>query len=135
MVRQGTKGKIVFVCSVLGLMSFVGYTPYSPGKFAIRGACSLIPHAVACGVTDSRGFQTGLAEGLRSELQVYGIDVHVAFPATICSPGLDEENEVKPKITLKIEETDSGLPPEAVAAGILRGECNCTIDGLLFRPD
>ena len=54
---------------------------------------------------------------------MYGIDVHVAFPATICSPGLDEENEVKPKITLKIEETDSGLPPEAVAAGILRGEC------------
>ncbi|PIL28763.1 hypothetical protein GSI_08807 [Ganoderma sinense ZZ0214-1] len=99
MVRQGTKGKIVFVCSVLGLMSFVGYTPYTPGKFAIRG----------------------LAEGLRSELLVYGIDVHVAFPATICSPGLDEENAVKPKITLKIEETDSGSPPEAIAAGILRG--------------
>ncbi|KAI1792649.1 oxidoreductase [Ganoderma leucocontextum] len=99
MVRYGVKGKIVFVSSVLGLMSFVGYTPYSPGKFAIRG----------------------LAEGLRSELQVYGIDVHVAFPATICSPGLDEENEVKPKITLKIEETDSGSPPEAIALGILRG--------------
>nr|VWP02590.1 N/A [Ganoderma boninense] len=62
-----------------------------------------------------------LAEGLRSELQVYGIDVHVAFPATILSPGLDEENEVKPKITLKIEETDSGSPPEDIAAGILRG--------------
>ena len=52
---------------------------------------------------------------------MYGIDVHVAFPATILSPGLDEENEVKPKITLKIEETDSGSPPEEVAAGILRG--------------
>lgn len=37
MVKQGVKGKIVFVASVLGLMSFVGYTPYTPGKFAIRG--------------------------------------------------------------------------------------------------
>ncbi len=46
MVRQGTKGKIVFVCSVLGLMSFVGYTPYTPGKFAIRGECNRIPRAV-----------------------------------------------------------------------------------------
>ncbi len=65
----------------------------------------------------------GLAEGLRSELQIYGIDVHVAFPATICSPGLDEENAVKPKITLKVEETDGGSPPEDIALGILRGEC------------
>ena len=37
MVKEGVKGKIVFVASVLGLMSFVGYTPYTPGKFAIRG--------------------------------------------------------------------------------------------------
>ena len=39
MIKQGVKGKIVFVASVLGLMSFVGYTPYTPGKFAIRGKC------------------------------------------------------------------------------------------------
>ena len=54
---------------------------------------------------------------------MYGIDIHICFPGTIFSPGFIEENKVKPKITLKIEETDSGLPPEAVAAGILRGEC------------
>ena len=116
MVRQGIKGKIVFVSSVLGLMSFVGYTTYSPGKFAIRGAR---PTAVSCKAPIDGCL--GLAESLRSELKMYGIDVHVAFPATILSPGLDEENEVKPKITLKIEETDSGSPPEEVAAGILRG--------------
>lgn len=63
----------------------------------------------------------GLAESLRSELQVYDIGVHVAFPATICSPGLEEENAVKPKITLEIEEADRGSPPEVIALGILRG--------------
>lgn len=50
----------------------------------------------------------GLAEALRSELLVYGISVHIAFPATIFTPGLDEENKIKPKITLKVEESDGG---------------------------
>ncbi|OBZ70022.1 3-ketodihydrosphingosine reductase TSC10 [Grifola frondosa] len=99
MVRQRSKGKIVFVSSVLGYMSIIGYSPYSPGKFAIRG----------------------LAETLQSEMMLYGIDVHICFPCTIFTPSYVEENRIKPKVTLKIEETDSGDTPETVAAGILRG--------------
>ena len=38
MVKQGIKGKIVFCSSILGYFSMVGYSTYSPGKFAIRGA-------------------------------------------------------------------------------------------------
>ena len=52
---------------------------------------------------------------------LYGIDVHIAFPGTIYSPGYEEENKVKPKVTLKIEETDSGSTPEYVAESILKG--------------
>lgn len=37
MVKQGVKGKVVFVSSVLGYFSIVGYSTYSPGKFALRG--------------------------------------------------------------------------------------------------
>ena len=40
MVRDGVKGKIVFVGSTLAYMSIVGYSPYSPGKFAVRGTFS-----------------------------------------------------------------------------------------------
>lgn len=78
---------------------------------------------------------TGLAECLRSELKVYHIDVHVAFPPTISSPDLDEENEVRPDITRKIEETESYSPPEAVALAIVRGvwKCRLLFDRLL-RP-
>ena len=39
MVRQGIKGKVVFCSSILGYFSMVGYSTYSPGKFALRGAC------------------------------------------------------------------------------------------------
>lgn len=99
MVAQGVKGKIMFTSSVLGYFSIVGYSTYSPGKFALRG----------------------LAEALQSEFLMYGIDVHIAFPGTIFSPGFIEENKVKPKVTLKIEERDEGSQPEVVAAALLKG--------------
>ncbi|KAJ7167368.1 oxidoreductase [Mycena crocata] len=99
MARDRVPGKIVFVSSIAGYMSFVGYASYSPGKHALRG----------------------LAETLRSELLLYNIGVHIFFPATILSPGYVEENKTKPKITLKIEETDAGMQPDKVAAALLRG--------------
>jgi len=99
MARERHPGKIVFVASVLGYMSFVGYSSYSPAKHALRG----------------------LAETLRSELQLYSISVQIFFPGTIYSPGYIEENKTKPKITLKIEETDEGMQPEAHAEKLLRG--------------
>lgn len=64
---------------------------------------------------------SGLAETLQSEFVLYGIDIHICFPGTIFTPGYEEENRTKPKITLKIEETDGGMSPEGVAAGLLKG--------------
>jgi len=40
MTRQGIKGKIVLVSSVLGVMSFIGFSQYSPTKYALRGNLS-----------------------------------------------------------------------------------------------
>ncbi|KAF9055378.1 oxidoreductase [Hymenopellis radicata] len=115
--KRMTSGKIVFVSSLLGYFSLVGYASYSPAKHALRG----------------------LADTLRSELLLYGVDVHIFFPGTIYSPGYVEENKVKPKITLKIEETDDGVTPEKAAecllAGVQRGNFHITVDliGHLFR--
>ncbi|RPD54346.1 oxidoreductase [Lentinus tigrinus ALCF2SS1-7] len=117
MVQQGVKGKVVFCSSILGYFSMVGYSTYSPGKFALRG----------------------LAETLQSEFMLYGIDVHIAFPGTIYSPGYEEENRCKPKITLKIEETDDGAQPEVVAKvildGVRSGKFHISVDfiGHVFR--
>ncbi|KAJ7368365.1 oxidoreductase [Mycena albidolilacea] len=102
MARDHFAGRIVFTSSVLGYMSIVGYSSYSPGKHALRG----------------------LAETLRSELILYNIGVHIFFPGTIYSPGYVEENKTKPKITLKIEESDEGMQPELVAEALLRGVQN-----------
>ncbi|KAI6000381.1 hypothetical protein F5J12DRAFT_845722 [Pisolithus orientalis] len=80
-----------------------------------------------------------LAESLRSELLLYGIDVHIFFPPTMYTPGFDEENKTKPSITRKIESTDEGLTAEQAAAGLLtgvqRGDHHITADLItsLFR--
>ncbi|PWY99684.1 NAD(P)-binding protein [Testicularia cyperi] len=100
MVKGGVQdGKIVLVSSLLGFMGLIGYSQYAPMKHAIRG----------------------LAESLRSELLLYGISVHAYFPATILSPGLEQENKTKPQVTLEIEGTDEGLTPEQCAKGLLKG--------------
>lgn len=109
MKQHGVHGKIVFVSSVLGFMGMVGYAQYSPMKYAIRGTC-------LGGVSHS-----GLAECLRMELLLHGIQVHCYFPATILSPGFEEENKTKPSLTKEIEGTDEGQTPEQCAAHLLRG--------------
>lgn len=63
----------------------------------------------------------GLAESLRNELILYGIDVHLFLPATIFSPGFENEQKLKPDITKKIEGPDEGLTPDQVAKELIKG--------------
>ncbi|SJL14410.1 related to 3-ketosphinganine reductase [Armillaria ostoyae] len=119
MVKENIQGKIVFISSFLGFMSMVGFSSYASGKFALRGL--------------------GLAETLRSEFLLYGIEVHIFFPGNMLTPGLEAENRTKPKIVLKLEETDTGQTAEHAAEGLLqgvsRGDFHITNDllGNIFR--
>jgi 3-dehydrosphinganine reductase len=99
MVKNRKMGKICFVSSILGYMSVVGYASYAPGKHALRG----------------------LADTLRSEFKLYGIDIHIFFPCTMYTPGYERENLTKPSITLKLEESDSGITAARAAEGMLNG--------------
>ncbi|SAM07847.1 hypothetical protein [Absidia glauca] len=97
---SGTKGgKIVFVSSMLGMLSFAGYASYSPTKYAVRG----------------------LADTLRNELQQFGISVHIFFPGGIQSPGFDKENETKPNVTREIEGANEPQTPEECAKSLMKG--------------
>ncbi|KAG7443794.1 oxidoreductase [Guyanagaster necrorhizus] len=117
MVNEKIQGKIIFISSFLAFMSIVGHSSYASGKFALRG----------------------LAETLRSEFLLYGITVHIFFPGNMLTPGLEAENKTKPKITLKLEETDTGQTAEHTADGLLqgvfRGDFHITNDllGNIFR--
>ena len=98
---------LIFTASVLAFFALVGYAPYTPSKWALRG----------------------LADTLAQELLLYPdnpVKVHVVFPATITSPGLERENKTKPAITLEMEKEEPPETPETVArrsiAGLERGE-------------
>lgn len=101
-VRTGKQDcKIVLVGSTLSFIGLVGYAQYSPMKWAVRG----------------------LAECLRSEFLLYkGLSIHAYFPGTILTPGYEEENKTKPKLTVEIEGGDEGgLTPSQCAKGMLDG--------------
>ncbi|KAI9049252.1 hypothetical protein LZ554_007099 [Drepanopeziza brunnea f. sp. 'monogermtubi'] len=98
--RSGTK-HLVFTSSVLGLFTVIGYSPYSPGKAAVKS----------------------LSDTLAHELLLYGdsVKIHTVFPGTIDSPGLQNENKTKPKITQIMEEGDPVQTPDEVAAKSIKG--------------
>ena len=108
MVKQRRRGKLVLVSSTLGYMTLPGYASYTPAKHAVKA----------------------LADALRQELLLYDISVHVFMPCTMFTPGYEEENKTKPKITLKIEEADGGLTGEQAAAAMLNGRSRISVMGV-----
>jgi len=108
---------IVFTSSLAAFYPLAGYGPYSPSKTALRT----------------------LSDTLSQELLLYApyrtIRTHTIFPGAIFTTGLEKENEIKPAITKRLEESDGGQTPDEVAVasikGLERGEELITTSGLL----
>ena len=96
-------GYITFTSSLMGFFAVMGYATYCPSKFAVFG----------------------LAEILRHELLPYKIKVSVLFPTDTDTPGLAEEDILKPEECKIISETGTVMKPEEVAEifidGVLEG--------------
>lgn len=92
-------GHIVNVSSMAGYLGLIGYTCYSPGKFAI----------------------VGLSEALRHELKPYKISVSVVYPPDTDTEGLKDEEATKFE-ELKMLTAKANLKqPEDVAKTIIKG--------------
>ncbi|ETW07798.1 hypothetical protein H310_02227 [Aphanomyces invadans] len=103
-MRQRQQGKICFVTTGCAMTSYIGYSAYSPSKYAVRG----------------------LADCLRNELSASGISIHIAFPGGMDTPGFAEEQLSKPAECKSIEASDTLYKPEAVAKSILKDVKNGT---------
>ena len=77
----------------------MGYTTYCPSKFAVFG----------------------LAEVFRHELLPYNIKVSILFPTDTDTPGLAEENIVKPEECKIISEAGTVMTAEDVAEEFIDG--------------
>jgi 3-dehydrosphinganine reductase len=92
-------GTITNVTSMLGFMGTFGYAAYAGSKFAL----------------------SGYTECLRQDLVPFGVSVHLCFPPTTKTPGLDKENAVKPPEAWAIEGTSRAFTPDEVATALLEG--------------
>jgi len=96
---ERNRGHIVFVSSVAGYMAIVGYTGYSPSKFALRG----------------------FSDALRTELNTTAIRLSLVFPPDTDTPGLQAEKAFQPPLLQAMSENAPALPAETVAKSILAG--------------
>jgi 3-dehydrosphinganine reductase len=92
-------GRIVNVTSMLGFMGTFGYSAYAASKYALAG----------------------FTECLRQDVLPYGIRVHLCYPPTTRTPGLERENHDKPPETWAIEGKSRAFSPEQVAGAVLNG--------------
>jgi len=121
---ENKQGYITFTSSIMGFMAIMGYTTYCPSKFALFG----------------------LSEVLRHELLPYNIKVSVLFPVDTDTPGLAEENKLKPEECKIISESGTVMAAEEVAEifidgiqkemfEILPGEAAIQIKDMRENPD
>ena len=92
-------GHICNVTSMLGFMGIYGYSAYCGSKYAI----------------------VGMSECLRQEMLPHNVQVSVFYPPTTDTPGLAEENTVKPPETWAIEGKSQAFHPDQVAGSLLAG--------------
>jgi 3-dehydrosphinganine reductase len=96
---EKSRGQIVNVSSLAGVLAVYGYAAYAPSKFAV----------------------TAFSEVLRQELRPRGVRVSVLLPPDTDTPQLAEENRSKPVETRAIAGNVPVLPPERVARALLDG--------------
>lgn len=115
------------VGSFLGYTSFVGYSSYSSGKYALRGESGVRlvsePQRKQLLVGRHRYalLTVGLADSLRNEMLLHDISIHYFAPAGIDTPGNAAEQEFKPAPTKKLEEGDKLQSADECAGHLFRG--------------
>ena len=93
--KDSIKNDIDVVCvgSCLGIIGSIGYTTYSPTKYALKG----------------------LLDSLRFELIGTKINLHYYGPSNMLTPGLIEENKTKPKIVSDMESNAKNISADEAA--------------------
>jgi short-subunit dehydrogenase len=97
MLKRGS-GHIINTSSIAGFIGLFGYTGYCASKYAV----------------------IGFSEALRREMAPLNIRVSVLCPPNTRTPGLDRENEFKPREVLATEEKAKVVDPDYVAKEVLK---------------
>lgn len=105
--RRPLSRHLIFTSTICALFTFAAWGAYSPSKAALRS----------------------LVDTLSQEMQLYSaahpeaapVRVHALYPAKILTEAFEEEERVKPALTIMLESPDKGQTAQKVAAESIRG--------------
>ncbi|KAI9670703.1 MAG: 3-dehydrosphinganine reductase [Alyxoria varia] len=130
--RDGSRQQprhFIMTASTAAFVGIAGYSPYSPGKAAIRSLHDNLQ-------SELNVYHGALAARQHSaqDKQLRQVRIHTVFPGGISSPGHEEENKTKHPVTKLLEEDDEmQTGDEAAAAAIAeleKGRCLITTQRL-----
>jgi 3-dehydrosphinganine reductase len=101
-MKAQRSGRLIFISSLAGLSGIVGFSSYTPTKYAIRG----------------------LAQTLHMELRPWGIYSTLVNPPDVDTPMLQEEMQWKPEETKLISEGGGLLSAEQIAWPVVKSITN-----------
>ena len=99
---------LIFTSSAVAFFPIAGYSPYTPGKAAMKALVDSLQQEVAV--------YNGASARNDNESPAAEMRVSIVYPMGIVSPGLEAENKIKPALTKKLEEDDKPQDPDELAA-------------------
>lgn len=105
-MTKPTSRHIIFTSSALAFFPVAGYAPYSPAKAAMKS------------LADTLNQELAMYNGARTKspgASAADIKVHTLYPMGIFTPGYENENKLKPALTMLLEENDKPQHPDEVA--------------------
>lgn len=104
----------IVTSSVAVFIGMAGYAPYSPAKSASRSLCDTLANEV--NLYNGARYAPASKTKLNPEIRI-----HCVTPATIYTPGYEEEEKLKHAVTKMLEESDGGQTEDEVAAASIKG--------------
>lgn len=108
---------LIITSSVLGFANIIGYGGYSPAKAALKTLVDGLRQEVILynGARRSQKDASGKAPA------PFDVAINMIAPATILSPGEQNENLTKPAVTKMLEETDPKQTEVEAATAAMKG--------------
>ena len=118
-----TTRHLILTSSILAFLPVGGYAPYSPAKAAMKSLADTLSHELA--VYNGARSTTTSTSAPKADIKL-----HTIYPMGILTPGFENENKLKPALTMMLEKDDRPQTPDEVARialeGLERGEQHIT---------
>lgn len=107
----------VITASVACFIGVAGYSPYSPAKAALRSLADTLRSELNL----YNGMRRSKDTAIRSRAPEKDIAIHFVAPATIESPGYENEERIKHQVTKELEKDDPKQSEDEVALAAVKG--------------